>query len=158
MIHKATPRGNRWLATSSRNISTHACIMSCAELFDETSNHPGDSAPLQPRFSALQLLAFPKTKITFERGEIQATRMGQLMVIETTVWGPKAPVLKGAEVSLSYVQHFLYLVSSSINISIFHRTWLDTFWTDLSTSRYMKTNGLATLSGKLKGFKIQQLK
>ena len=39
--------------------------------------------------------------------------------------------LKGTEVSLSYVQCFFYLVSSSINISIFHITWLDTFWPDL---------------------------
>ena len=38
--------------------------------FQETANHPGDSAPLQPRFGALQLLTFPKTKITFEREEI----------------------------------------------------------------------------------------
>ena len=29
-----------------------------------------DSAPLQPRFGSLQLLAFPQTKITFEREEI----------------------------------------------------------------------------------------
>ena len=38
---------------------------------------------------------------------------------------------EGTEVSLSYVQRFLYLVSSSINVSIFHSVWLDTFWTDL---------------------------
>ena len=37
---------------------------------------------------------------------------------------------EGTEVSLSYVQRFLYLVSS-INVSIFHSVWLDTFWTDL---------------------------
>ena len=43
--------------------------MSRAEFFGET-NHPGDSAPLQSRIGALQLLAFPKTKITFEREEI----------------------------------------------------------------------------------------
>ena len=65
--------------------------MSCAEFFGETSNHPGDSAPLQPRFGALQLLAFPKTKITFEReeisdiDEIQENTMEQLMVIGKTV-------------------------------------------------------------------------
>ena len=47
-----------------------SCIMSHAEVFGETSNHPGDSAPLEPRFGALQLLAFPKTKVTFEREEI----------------------------------------------------------------------------------------
>ena len=41
------------------------------------------------------------------------------------------PTLKGTEASLSYVQCFLYLVSSSTNVSIFHIAWLDTFWTDL---------------------------
>ena len=39
--------------------------------------------------------------------------------------------LKGSEVSLSYVQCFLYLLCSSINVSIFHIIWLNTFWTDL---------------------------
>ena len=39
--------------------------------------------------------------------------------------------MKGTEASFSYVQHSLYLVSSSINVSIFHTTWLDTFWTDM---------------------------
>ena len=48
-----------------------------------------DSALLQPRFGTLQLLAFPKTKITFEGkrfqtiDEIQENMMGQLMVIPT---------------------------------------------------------------------------
>ena len=42
--------------------------------FDETSNHPGYSAFLQPIFGALQLLAFPKTKITFDREEISEHR------------------------------------------------------------------------------------
>ena len=41
------------------------------------------------------------------------------------------PTLKGTEVSLPYVHCFLYLVFSSINVSMFHSTWLDTFWTDL---------------------------
>ena len=63
--------------------------------------------------------------------EIQKNTMGQLMVIGKTVWGPKVPTLKGTKASLSYVQCFLYLVSSSISVSIFHSTWLDTFWTDL---------------------------
>ena len=69
MIQKATAMGNWWLATSSQQC-THSWITSHAEFFSETSNHPGDSVPLQPRFGALWLLAFPKTKITFEREEI----------------------------------------------------------------------------------------
>ena len=101
----------------------------------ETLNHPCDSAPLQPRFGTRWLLAFPKTEITFEREEISDSQwdsgnvMGQLMSIGRTVWGPKMPTLRRTEVSLSYVQCFLSLVSSSINVSIFHCTWLDTFWT-----------------------------
>ena len=103
-----------------------SCITSHAEFFGKTSNCPGDSATLQPRCGALWLLAFPKAKITFETEEIQTNieiqenMMGQLMVIGRTVWGPKVPALKGMKVSLSHVQCFLYLVSSSINVSIFY--------------------------------------
>ena len=55
----------------------------------KSSNHPGSSAPLWPIFGALELVAFPKTKITFEREEISDRReiqeniMGQLMAITT---------------------------------------------------------------------------
>ena len=66
--------------------------MSHAEVFGETSNQLSDSAPLQPRFGAPPLLAFPQTKITFEREEIsdmnyeiQENTMGQLMAIGRTV-------------------------------------------------------------------------
>ena len=69
MIQKAAAMGNWWLAASSWQ-SAHSCITSCVEFFGKTSNHPGDSAPLQPIFGALWLLAFPQTKITFEREEI----------------------------------------------------------------------------------------
>ena len=65
MIQKAEPVGNWWLASSSRQ-HTCSCITSGTEFFGETSNHLGDSAPLQPRFDALWLLAFPQTKVTFE--------------------------------------------------------------------------------------------
>ena len=56
---------------------------------------------------------------------------GKLMVIGRIMCGPKVPTSKGTEVSLSYVLCSLYLVSSSINASIFHIALLDTFWTDL---------------------------
>ena len=69
MIQKATAMGNWWWAASSQQC-TCSCITSRAEVFGETSNHPGNSAPLEPRFGTLWLLAFPKTKITFEREEI----------------------------------------------------------------------------------------
>ena len=59
--------GSRWLAASSRQQATHASHL---QFFGKTSNHPGDSDPLLSWFGTLQLLAFPNTKITFEREEI----------------------------------------------------------------------------------------
>ena len=76
MIQKSTAMDNRWLAASSWPRSC-SCI-TCHAIFWQNipihSNHPGYSAPLWPRFGALQLLAFPKTKITFEREEISDCR------------------------------------------------------------------------------------
>ena len=69
LIQKAAVMGNWWLAASSRQCA-HSCITSHVEVYGETSNHPGDSVTLKPRFGALRLLAFPKTKIIFEREEI----------------------------------------------------------------------------------------
>ena len=48
--------------------------ISCRVFFCKTSNPPGDSTPLQPRFGALWLLTFPKIKITFKREEISDHR------------------------------------------------------------------------------------
>ena len=68
---------------------------------------------------------FPKLKLPLKGkrfqtvDEIQENMTGQLMSIGRTVWGPKVPTLKGIEVSLSFVQCFLYLVPSSVNASIF---------------------------------------
>ena len=136
MIQKAEAMGNWWWAASSQQ---HACsgITSSAEFFGKTSNNLGDSALLQPRFDALWVLDFPKSKTSFEREEISDHPLdseeydGASDGNWRTVCGPQVTTLKGIEVSLSYVQCFLYLVSSSTNVSIFHITWSDTFWTDL---------------------------
>ena len=82
-------------------------------------------------FSKSRLESLLKGKKFQSIDEIQENTVGQLMAIGT-MWGPKVPTLKETEVSLSCVQCFLYLVSSSISVSIFHITWLDTFWTDLT--------------------------
>ena len=68
MIQKVAAIGDWWLAASSQQC-THSCIKSPAVSW-QTSNDPGHSTPLQPRFCALQLLDFPKMKITIEREEI----------------------------------------------------------------------------------------
>ena len=150
MMKMAAAMGNWWLAASSWQCAC-SCIMSCAEFFGETSNHLGDWASLQSRFGALWLLAFPKTKITFEREEISGCwwdsgkYTGQLIVIPTKDF---------AECFEQWKRHWencvryhgacfegdwgpivlctMFLISPSINVSIFHITWLDTFWTDLT--------------------------
>ena len=115
MSRKAAAMGNWWLAASSRQ-HAGSCITSHAEFFCETSNHPGDSAPLQPRFGTLNLCLFPKLKSPLEErrfqtiDEIQENMTGKLMVIGRIVWGPEVPSLKGTEASLSYVQCFMYFL------------------------------------------------
>ena len=69
MIQKPAAMGNWWLAASSQQ-HARSCITPHEEFFGQTSNHPGDSVPLEARFGALQLLAFPKTKTTSGREEI----------------------------------------------------------------------------------------
>ena len=75
----------------------------------------------------LKLKSPLKGKTFHTINEIQENTTGHLMEIGRTGWGPKGPTLKGTEVSLSSVQCFLYLVSSSVDFSILHSTWLDTF-------------------------------
>ena len=93
--------------------------------------------PYSPYLTPCDFQFFPKLKSPlkgkrFQNGdEIQENMMGQLRAIGRTMWGLKVPTTKGTEASLSYVQWFLYFASSSVNISIFHSTWLDTFWTGL---------------------------
>ena len=134
MTQKATAMGNWWVEASSQQ---RACsfIASPAEIFGETSNHPGASAPLQPRFGALRPLAFPKTKIVFEREEISDHRWdsGKYNGAADGEW-ENCVRSQGAYFEGYWgivMVCFLYLVSSSINVSIFPVTWPDTFWTDL---------------------------
>ena len=116
IMQKATAMGNWWLAASWQH--AHSCITSHAEFFGKTSN-PTYSPDLAPcDFWLVSELKSPLKGKGFETvNEIQENTVGQLMVIGRTVWGPKVLTLKGTEASLSYVQCFLYLVSSSVNVS-----------------------------------------
>ena len=135
MIQKANwSMGNWWLAASSRQCVC-SCIMSCAEFFGETSNHPGDSAPLQPRFGALWLLVFLKTTITFERERDFRPLMRFRKIWRGSWWQlvklcevPRYLLWRGLR---GHCPMYKFLVSSSTIVSIFHITWLHTFWTVL---------------------------
>ena len=129
MIQKASDMGNLWLATSSQQ-HTHSCTTSHASPFVQSILVKHQIIQVtQPLYS--QDLApyifwpFPKLKSPLKGkrfltvNEIQKNVTGQLMAIGRTVWGSKVPTLKGTEVSLSHVQCFLYLASSSINVLVF---------------------------------------
>ena len=109
--------------------------MSHAEFFGKTANQPGDSAPLQPRFGVLQLLTFHKTQIVFEREEISDCRWdsGKYDGAADGDW-ENYVTSQGAYLEGDWgviVLCTMFLVFCSINVSIFHIIWLDTFWTDL---------------------------
>ena len=134
MVQKPAGMGNWWLAASSRQC-TCSCITFHAEFFGKTPNHPGDSAHLHPRFGALRLLAFPQTKITFEREEISDPRWesGNYDGAANGDW-ENCVRSQGAYFEGDWgiiVLCTMFLVSSSINVSILHSPWPDTFWTDL---------------------------
>ena len=135
MIQKAEAMGNWWLAASSGQCA-HSCITSHAEFFDKTSNHAGDSAPLQPRFGTLWLLAFPQTDVTLERKEISDHwwDSGKYNGAADGNW-ENCVRSSGAYFERDWsviVLCTMFLVSSSINVSISYIIWLDTFWTDLA--------------------------
>ena len=124
------------------DMPTHASHL--MQFFGKTSNHPGDSTPLQHRLGALQLLPFPKTKITFEREEVSDCQWdsGKYDRAADGDWEncvrSQGAYFEGDWDGIVLCTIFFYLVSFSTNISIFHITWLDTFWTDLV---YMHAHG-----------------
>ena len=133
MIQKAAATGSWWLAVSSGQHPC-SCITSLAEFWGANIlSIRWLNAPCSPDVAPCDFWLFPKLKSRLKgkifqtTDEIQENMIGQLMAIGRIVWGPKMPTLKRTEVSLFCVQCFLYLVSSSINVSIFHSTWLDTF-------------------------------
>ena len=140
MTQKATAMGNWWLAASSQQCA-HSCITSHAEFLVKHQIIQVTQLPYSPDFVPCNFWLFPKLKSPLKEKrfqtiiEIQEKRMRQMMAIGRTVWGPKVPTWQGTEAPLSYVQCFLYLVSSSIYVSIFHIIWLDTCWTELVYKR-----------------------
>ena len=136
--------GSWWLAASSQQRATNASHL-CSFLAKQQINQV-----TQPRYSPdlapCNFWLFPRLKSPLKGkrfqtiSEIQEDMMRQMVALGRTVWGPRVPTLKGTEVSLSYIQCFLYLISSSINVSTFHNTWMDTFWTDDVNKELLQLN------------------
>ena len=95
--------------------------------FWETSDHPGDPAPLQPRFGALWLLTFLKTKIIFEKEEISDCQWdsGKYNRAADGDW-ENSVRSQGVYLEREWgviVPCTMFLVSSSINVFVFHIMW-----------------------------------
>ena len=144
-------RRPKWWATGNwqlhhKNAPAYASHL-VQSFFGKTSNHLVTHHPYSPDLVHCNFWLFPKLKSPLKGkrfqiiNEIKKNVKGQLMVIGRTVWGPKVPTLKGTEESLSYVRYFLYLVSSSINVS-FSYYWLDTFWPEFSVHLLLPKLGM----------------
>ena len=127
MQYDENSHGYRQLVTGSfitNNMPTHASHL-VQSLLAKHQISQVTQPPYSPDLALWDFWLFPKLKSPLKGkrvqtiSEIQENTTGQLMAFERTVWGPKVPTLKGTEASLSYVQCSLYLVSSSINVSIF---------------------------------------
>ena len=136
MIEKAVAMGNWWLVALSPQF-THMHHVSC-RVFWWNIKSPRWLTPLPPRFGGLWLLAFPKTKIAFEREEI-LDHWWDSGIYNEAAYGnwencvrSQGAYFEGDWGIIVLCTMFLqlYLISSSINVSIFHVTWLDIFWTD----------------------------
>ena len=91
---------------------------------------------LQPRYSTMQLLAFPKTNITFERDEISdcpwdSEKYDRAADGDWENCEVPRYHFEGDWGVIVLCTMFLVSLSSSVNVSVFHITWLHTFWTDL---------------------------
>ena len=123
MIQKATTMGKWWLAASPGQHAS-ACITSHVEVFCKTSNHPGHTPSLQHRFGTLRLLAFSKTKITFEIEEISDHwwDLGNYGRAADGSWGncvmSQGAYFEGGWGVIFLCTMFLVFVSSSINVYI----------------------------------------
>ena len=144
---KATATSNWWLAASSQQ-----CACSCStsyELFGKTSNHPGNSAPLQPRFGSLTLLAFPETKITFERDETSDCQWDSGKYVEAIdddwenyVRSQGAYFEGGWGIIVLCTMFFVSCIFFNKCLYFSYFTWQDTFYTNLT---YWLVDGIFAL-------------
>ena len=124
MIQKAAAMGNWWWAASSQQ-HTHSCITSCAVFWQNIKSPRWLSLLTAQIWSQNHLWKGRdfRPSVRFRKiGQGSWRQLGELCEVRS-----QGAYLKGTEASLSCVQCFLYLVSSSINVSFFNITWLDSF-------------------------------
>ena len=133
MIQKATAMSNWWLAALSQQ-HAHSCITSLVQSF--LVKHQVTRG-LSPPTAQIWLLAFPKTKITFEREEISDYQwdLGKYDGAADGEW-ENCVRTQGAYFEGDWgiiVLCTMFLVSCIFfnKCLYFYIIWLDTFWTDL---------------------------
>ena len=123
MIQKAAAMGNWWLEASSWQC-TCSCIMSRA-VFWWNIKSPRWLSPATTQICALWPLAFPKTKITFEREEISDCRWFRKIQLVSWWWlgelceVPRSLLWRGLRhhcpmYSVSCILHLLWLLHGCI--------------------------------------------
>ena len=108
--------------------------VSC-RVFLQNIKSPRWLRPQQPRFGALWLLAFPKTKFTFEREEI-SDHQWDSGKYDGAADGSWENSVRSRRIFFEgdwgiIVLCTMFLVCSPINVSVFYITWLDTLWAGL---------------------------
>ena len=130
MIQKVTSMGSWWLAASSQQCAC-SCIMSFAECFGDKSNYTGDSSPYSPDLVSHDFWLFPKLKLPLKGKKFQTIKniqenlMGSWWWLEELCEFLKWLLWRGLRCHCPMYN----VVTSSINVSIFHSVWLGTFWT-----------------------------
>ena len=142
MLKTAAAMGTWWLAASSRQRAC-ACITSCSEFLEKHQITQVTQFPYSPDLASYNFWLFPKLRSSLKGkrfqtiDEIQENTRVQLMEIGRTMWGPTVACFEGDWGIIVLCTMFLYLVSSSINVSFFPITQLATFWTDLIYTYYL---------------------
>ena len=137
MIQKVAATGNWWLAASSQEC-IHSCIPSHAEIFVKHQITQVTQPPYSPDLAPCNFWLFPKLKSSLKKREEISDHWqdsGKYDRAAHSNWrdcvGSQGNYFEGDRGVIVLCTMFLVSVSSSINISIFHSTCLDTFWTDL---------------------------
>ena len=130
IIWEASAIGNWWLTASAQQ---HAC--SCiASLTGFCQNIESHKTSNHTRSATLRLLGFPKTKITSEKEGISDGQWDSGKY-NGAADGHRENYVRSQGAYIEEDQGIIvlctmFLVSSPINVSIFHITWLDTSLTD----------------------------
>ena len=131
MIQKATAMGNWWLVLNHDNVPPHAsCLMQSFLVKCQITQvtQPPYSLDLVP----CDFWLFPKLKSPLKVKRFQTINEIQENTTEKVT--ENCVRSQGAYFEGDWgiiVLCTMFLVSSSINVSILHITWLGTFWTDL---------------------------